>query len=61
MVEKLSEEFKDNTEAAVDWFKIRDFRNILAHDYFGVNAEEVWQIACQDISVLQKTIPQIMR
>jgi uncharacterized protein with HEPN domain len=60
MVEKLSEEFKDNTAVAMDWFKIRGFRNILAHDYFGVNAEEVWQIAHQDIPVLQKTILQIM-
>ncbi|MCY7352680.1 MAG: DUF86 domain-containing protein [Cytophagaceae bacterium] len=26
------------------WNKVRDFRNIIAHNYFGVDAEEVWQI-----------------
>ncbi|MCK4677906.1 MAG: DUF86 domain-containing protein [Bacteroidales bacterium] len=28
------------------------FRNIIAHDYFGIDAEEVWQI-------IQKHIPEL--
>jgi hypothetical protein len=28
----------------VDWNKIKDFRNLVAHDYLGIDAEEVWQI-----------------
>ncbi len=44
MVEKLSDELLDATRHEIDWFKIKGFRNILAHNYFGIDAEEVWQI-----------------
>ncbi len=44
MVEKLSDNFIMKTEKDIDWFKVKGFRNILAHNYFGIDAEEVWQI-----------------
>lgn len=44
MAEKLSEGFRQITSARIDWANIRGFRNIIAHNYFGVDAEEVWQI-----------------
>lgn len=43
MVSKLSDEFK-NSHTEIEWVKITGFRNIAAHDYFGIDAEEVWQI-----------------
>lgn len=44
MAEKLSDEFRDNFSSQIDWYKIKGFRNIIAHNYFGIDAEEVWQI-----------------
>jgi len=44
MVEKLSADFISETENDIDWFKVKGFRNIIAHNYFGIDAEEVWQI-----------------
>lgn len=44
MVEKLSDNLITETEKEIDWFKVKGFRNIIAHNYFGIDAEEVWQI-----------------
>ena len=41
---KISGEIKKETSDSVDWHKIVGFRNIIAHNYFGIDAEEVWQI-----------------
>ncbi|GHT21961.1 DUF86 domain-containing protein [Bacteroidia bacterium] len=60
MVEKLPETLKDQTENKVDWFKIKGFRNILAHNYFGVDAEEVWQIIHDNIPALKAAIQGIL-
>jgi uncharacterized protein with HEPN domain len=44
MVNKLSDDFLNETSENIDWFKVKGFRNIVAHNYFGIDAEEVWQI-----------------
>jgi uncharacterized protein with HEPN domain len=38
MVDKLSNEFKKK-HAEIGWTKIKGFRNIVSHDYFGIDAE----------------------
>ena len=51
MVDKLSDELKESTNNIIDWPKIKGFRNILAHNYFGIDAEEVWQIIQNNIPI----------
>ncbi len=60
MAEKLSSEFKLKTENQIDWFQIRGFRNIIAHNYFGIDAEEVWQIIKGSLVDLEKNIQLIL-
>jgi uncharacterized protein with HEPN domain len=59
MVDKLSDNFKSSFPS-IEWNKIRDFRNIIAHDYFGIDAEEVWQIIKNDIPELKIEIERII-
>jgi len=55
MIDKISEEFK-NKHPGIEWIKIKGFRNIVAHDYFGIDAEEVWQIIKTKIPTLKSDI-----
>jgi uncharacterized protein with HEPN domain len=59
MVEKLSEDFKKKHNH-IEWIKIKGFRNIVAHDYFGIDAEEVWQIVKNKIPALKTDIEQLL-
>jgi uncharacterized protein with HEPN domain len=55
MVDKISYDFKKSHDN-IEWVKIKGFRNIVAHDYFGIDAEEVWQIIKSKIPNLKTEI-----
>ena len=59
-VSKLSEAIKSNSPH-IPWQKIKGFRNIAAHEYFGVDAEEVWQIVKNHLPVLERDIEQTLQ
>lgn len=42
-IKQLPQEWKDS-EPQIEWVRIGDFRNVLAHDYLGVDLETVWSI-----------------
>jgi len=60
MVEKISDDFK-RKHSNIDWIKIKGFRNIVAHDYFGIDAEEVWQIIKNKIPSLKSDLEELLR
>ena len=59
MVDKLSVGFKKHN-SQVEWIKIKGFRNLVAHDYFGIDAEEVWQIIKNKIPDLKTEISKLL-
>ena len=59
MVDKLTDDFKNNNNK-IEWIKIKGFRNIVAHDYFGIDAEEVWQIIKNKIPNLKEEIASLL-
>jgi uncharacterized protein with HEPN domain len=59
MIDKLSSDIKDQYPS-IEWNKIKSFRNIIAHDYFGIDAEEVWQIINGKIPEFKSDIQKII-
>lgn len=55
---KLSQNFKDQNDH-VEWRKVQAFRNIIAHDYFGIDEDEVWQIIKHHLPKLKADLENI--
>jgi len=55
IISRLDEKFKI-THSEIPWQKIKDFRNIIAHDYFGIDADEIWDIINNKILPLKNDI-----
>jgi uncharacterized protein with HEPN domain len=56
---KLSEKLRTDN-AQVQWKSIMRMRNIIAHVYFGIDWNEVWQVAVRDVPALKIQIEAIM-
>ncbi len=57
-VGKLSADLKQ-PYPDIHWQDIKDFRNLLAHEYFGVDLEIVWNTIQNDLPVLLKAVQKI--
>jgi uncharacterized protein with HEPN domain len=60
MVDRLSKELKDG-HPEIDWQDIKGLRNIVVHDYLGVDAEEVWQIIKTELPLLKANISRMLQ
>jgi uncharacterized protein with HEPN domain len=40
----------------VSWARIVAMRNVLAHEYFGIDLEEVWQVVERDLDELKERL-----
>jgi uncharacterized protein with HEPN domain len=45
----------------VEWNRIAAFRNVLVHDYLGLDMERIWVVADRDVPELKKSIELILR
>ena len=45
--------------SSVDWESVKGIRNILAHDYFNIDADEIYAICSGDLIQLKLAIAQL--
>ncbi len=60
MISRLDEAYKMEHQE-IPWQKIKNFRNIIAHDYFGIDPEEIWDIINNKVLPLKNEIKKLIR
>ena len=53
--QRLSDDLKA-AHPEIEWRRIVTFRNVLVHDYLGIDVERVWEITQRDIPELKQAI-----
>ena len=56
--QRLSETLRA-TEPEIPWRAIAGFRNVLVHDYFGIDLEAVWSVVDQDLPLLAAAVERM--
>jgi len=45
----------------IEWRQIAAFRNILVHDYLGIDIERVWEITQRDVPGLKRMVTEVLK
>jgi len=56
----LSDSFQDD-HSEIPWYKIKAMRNVLIHEYFGINLKVVWDTCKNDMPSLTTFIERVLR
>jgi uncharacterized protein with HEPN domain len=57
---KLGREFHDQ-HPLIPWPQVVAMRNVLVHDYFGVDLEEVWRVVERDLPDLKRKLNTLVK
>lgn len=44
----------------IAWRRIKDFRNVMVHEYFGTDVKLIWKVINEDLPLLKKNIIEII-
>ena len=56
--QRMSDDLKSQFPAT-PWREIAGFRNILVHDYLGIDCDAIWSVVEQDLPALKKVLRSI--
>ena len=56
---RVSDDFREN-HPDIPWPNIIGMRNILGHNYFGIDPDAVWNVVEKDLTQLARLIEQIL-
>ena len=59
-VKRLPEEIRKHY-SDIPWKEIAGFRDVLIHDYFGIDTSVVWKTVVEDLPFLRKHIELILK
>jgi uncharacterized protein with HEPN domain len=45
----------------IEWRRIAAFRNLLVHDYLGIDMERVWEIVQRDVPALKRAASELLQ
>ena len=57
---KISDDFRDRNPH-IPWPKIIGMRNILVHNYFGIDLDVVWSVTVKDLPALEEDIKKLLK
>ena len=57
---QLSSEMK-NKYPDIEWKSMIDFRNVIVHEYFGIDLEIIWNIIETKLTPLEKKVKEIIK
>ena len=59
IISRLDTDYKVS-HPQIPWQKIKGFRNIIAHDYFGIDADEIWDIINNKLLPLKYEVKRLL-
>jgi uncharacterized protein with HEPN domain len=57
---RISDNLKEQ-HSEIPWYKIVGMRNVLVHDYFGIDVNVVWSIVEKDLPALEGQIKKLLK
>ncbi len=57
--QRLSDGLKAQS-SEVEWHSIAGFRNVVVHNYLGVDLAQIWSIVEQDLPLLKRTVMDML-
>jgi uncharacterized protein with HEPN domain len=58
--QRISQSLKED-HPEIDWRSIAAFRNVVVHDYLGIDLKQVWDIVQQDLPDLKNRVQSLLQ